>query len=121
VFGGLALVLAVVGLYGVLAFIVGQRTREIGLRVALGATPKVVFGLVLRHGLRLTIVGAVIGLVLAFGLAQALTALLFGVTAHDPATIAGALTVLCLGACAACFIPAVRATRVDPVTALRHE
>ena len=121
VFGALAVLLAAVGLYGVLAFLVGQRRREIGVRVALGATPSSVFRLVARHGLALTTVGTVIGFLLAFGIAQALSAVLFGVTAYDAPTIAVALAVLGMCAAAACTIPAVRASRVDPVKALKYE
>jgi ABC-type antimicrobial peptide transport system permease subunit len=121
VFGGLALVLAAVGLYGVLAFIVGQRTREIGVRMALGATQAAVFRLVVRHGLKLTAIGAVIGLGAAFGVARALSTLLFGVEAYDPVTLSVATLVLVACAIAACLAPAVRATRVDPVRALRHQ
>jgi predicted permease len=121
VFGGLALVLAAVGLYGVLAFIVGQRTREIGVRMALGATQAAVFRLVVRHGLKLTAIGVVIGLGAAFGVARALSTLLFGVEAYDPVTLSVATLVLVACAIAACLAPAVRATRVDPVRALRHQ
>jgi predicted permease len=121
VFGTLAVLLAAVGLYGVLAFLVGQRTREIGVRVALGASPSSVFRLVARHGLTLTAVGTMIGLPLAFGIAQGLSAILFGVSASDPVTIVAAVALLGVCAAAACLIPAVRATRVDPVKALKSE
>ena len=121
VFGALAVLLAVVGLYGVLAFLVGQRTREIGVRMALGATPSSVFKLVARHGMRLTVVGTAIGLLMAFATAQALSAILFGVTAYDPLTITAAIAVLGTCAAVACSIPALRATRVDPVKALKYE
>ena len=121
VFGGLAIVLAAVGLYGVLAFIVSRRTREIGVRMALGATQSSVFRLVVGHGLKLTAIGAAIGVAAAFGIAQALSSLLFGVKAYDPVTLAGSTAVLMLSATAACLIPALRATRVDPVRALKYE
>jgi predicted permease len=121
IFGGLAIVLAAVGLYGVLAFIVSRRTREIGVRMALGATQSSVFRLIVGHGLKLTAIGVVIGVAAAFGIAKALSSLLFGVEAHDPITLAGALAVLLLSATAACLIPAFRATRVDPVRALKYE
>jgi predicted permease len=121
IFGLLAIVLAAVGLYGVLAFIVSRRTREIGVRMALGATRSSVFRLVVGHGLRLTLIGAALGIAAAFAIAKALSSILFGVEAHDPVTLAGATTVLLLSATAACLIPALRATRVDPVRALKYE
>jgi len=121
IFGGLAIVLAAVGLYGVLAFIVSRRTREIGVRMALGATRSSVFRLVVGHGLRLTVIGAAIGIAAAFGIAKGLSSILFGVEVHDPVTLAGATAILLLCATAACLIPAVRATRVDPVRALKYE
>jgi len=89
--------------------------------MALGATRSSVFRLVVGHGLRLTLIGAAIGIAAAFGIAKALSSILFGVEAHDPVTLAGATAVLLLSATAACLIPALRATRVDPVRALKYE
>jgi ABC-type antimicrobial peptide transport system permease subunit len=118
-FGLLALVLAVVGLYGVVAFAIAQRTREIGLRMALGATREQVVRLVLRQGLIVTGIGAVIGLSLAALAAQALRAQLIGVSPFDPLSFGG-MALLMLGvAAAACGIPALRASRLDPIRALR--
>jgi predicted permease len=121
VFGVLAVILAALGLYGVLAFVVSRRTHEIGVRMALGATRSSVFRLVVGHGLRLTAIGIVLGLGAAYAIAQALSSILFGIPAHDPVTIGGAIVVLTLCAAAACLIPARRATHVDPVRALKYE
>jgi putative ABC transport system permease protein len=120
-FALLALVLAAVGLYGVLAYNVSQRHREIGVRMALGAEGRDILTLVLRQGLLLTVVGVAIGLAAALGTTRLLTTLLFGVTATDPATYAGISALLVVVAIAACWIPARRAIRVDPMTALRYE
>jgi putative ABC transport system permease protein len=120
-FALLALVLAAVGLYGVLSYNVSQRHREIGVRMALGAEGRDILALVLRQGLLLTLVGVVIGLAAALGATRFLTTLLFGVTATDPMTYAGISALLVVVAIAACWIPARRAIRVDPMTALRYE
>lgn len=121
VFGGLALVLAMVGLYGAISYAVSQRTREIGIRVALGAAPALIMKFILARGLRLSLLGTVLGLAAAAGLARLMTSLLFGVSATDPATF-GSVAIVLLGvAMAACYIPAKRAMRVDPLVALRHE
>jgi predicted permease len=120
-FAGLALVLGIVGIYGVIAFFVGQRTREIGIRLALGAQRTDVLRLVLREGLSLTFMGIVGGLAAAFGLTRFLTTLLYGVSATDPLDFAAVATLFAVVAVAACYIPARRAMRVDPIVALRYE
>ncbi|MBT8397242.1 MAG: ABC transporter permease, partial [Gemmatimonadetes bacterium] len=121
VFGGLALILACTGLYGTVAFSVSRRTREMGIRLSLGAdTGKVVF-MVLRGAMGLVLIGAVIGLVLSLGLAQAVKQFLYGVGALDPVTFLGVPLILCGVALVAAFVPARRASRVDPVRALKSE
>jgi putative ABC transport system permease protein len=120
VFAGLALVLTMVGLYGAISYAVSQRTHEIGIRMALGAAPELVMKLILGRGLRLALLGTVLGLAAAMGLARLMTSLLFGVSAGDPATFSGVAITLLGVAMAACYIPARRAMRVDPMVALRH-
>jgi putative ABC transport system permease protein len=115
-----ALVLSVVGIYGVMSFLVAQRTREFGIRLALGATRRELVGVVLKQGSRLIAVGAVMGVVLSLGLSRLLGNLLYGVTAMDVAS-AAAILVLVVVAVLACAVPAARATRVDPVIALRND
>lgn len=120
-FGLLALVLAAVGIYGVIAYTTRQRTREIGIRMALGAQRAQVLGLVLGQGLQLTFLGLALGLAMSLALTRFLTGLLFGVAATDTLTFAAVAMLLCLVALAACLAPAVRATRVDPMVVLRYE
>jgi ABC-type antimicrobial peptide transport system permease subunit len=120
VFGLGALVLTSLGLHGLLAFVVGLRTQEIGVRVALGATRGSVMGLVLRQSLRLVSAGLVLGLVMAALAAQGLGSLLFGIGPLDPASFAGAVVVIGLVALVATWLPARRALGVDPVAALRE-
>ena len=119
--GGLGLFLAATGLYGVLAYAVGCRTREIGIRVAMGAQRHDVLGLVLRHGLRLTVAGALLGVAVALAATRVLRGILYGVSASDPWTFAAVTAVLLAAAAAACYLPARRALAVDPLSALRHE
>jgi predicted permease len=120
-FAGVAVVLASLGIYGVIAYTVTQRTRELGIRMALGARQADVLGLMVRQGLRLTLVGVGLGLTLALGLGRLLSALLYGVQAHDPATFAGVAVQLVSVALVATWLPARRATQVDPALTLRAE
>jgi predicted permease len=120
-FGLLALVLASVGLYGLLSYEVSRRTREIGIRVALGAQAGSVLKLVLRQGIVLVVVGAAVGIGVALGVTRYLSSMLYDVHANDPLTIIAVAVLLTLVALAACYIPARRATRVDPLVALRYE
>jgi putative ABC transport system permease protein len=121
VFGGLAMVLAAVGVYGVLAFSVTQQTREIGIRMAMGAERRDVLGLVVGQGLKLAAAGVALGILVSLGLTRQLSSLLFGVSAYDPLTYGGVTLILVIVALLACYIPARRATRVDPLIALRYE
>ena len=120
-FGLLALVLAAVGIYGVTSYTTRQRTHEIGIRMTLGASKRDVLRLVLGHGLRLTLIGVALGLAASFALTRFLTSLLLGVTSTDALTFSSVALLLCAVALFACFIPARRAMRVDPMVALRYE
>ena len=120
-FAGLALVLALVGVYGVLAYAVARRTSEIGVRVALGARHERVLRLVLAQGLKPVMLGMAAGLVATYWLSQLMTSLLFGITPRDPLTYAGVGAALALVAVLACYLPARNVLRVDPVVALRTE
>jgi putative ABC transport system permease protein len=120
-FATVALMLAVVGVYGVISYSVARRTREIGLRVALGAPPTGTFRLVVSQGMQLAVAGIVIGLALALGVTRYLRVVLFGVEPTDPVTLASAVVVLGITALAACCVPAWRAARVDPMVVLRGE
>jgi len=120
-FAGIALLLALIGIYGVIAYTVSQRTREIGIRLALGATSQDILKMILGQGIRLAIIGVAAGLAGAFALTRLMESLLFEVSATDPFTFVGVSLLLVLIALAACYIPARRATRVEPNEALRYE
>jgi len=123
-FAGLALLLASVGIYGVVSYATAQRVREIGIRMALGAQKAAIFRMVIGQGLRLAVVGLVIGVVSALILARVLSSfshLLYGVSAGDPLTFVSLSLGLTAVAVLACYIPARRAARVDPIVALRYE
>jgi putative ABC transport system permease protein len=121
VFAGIALLLAIVGIYGAVAYTVEQRTGEIGVRMALGAQATDVLGLVLRQGMTPVVLGLIIGLTATFGIGRLLTAQLYQISPHDPVLLGLATFVLAVAALLACFIPARRATLVDPIQALRTE
>jgi ABC-type antimicrobial peptide transport system permease subunit len=121
VFAAGALLLASIGIYGVLSYVVGQRTREIGIRMAMGAQKGDVVGAVLRDGARMTLPGIGIGLAVALVMTRLMSALLFGVTPTDVVTFASVALLLCLVALFACYLPARRASRLDPMQALRAD
>jgi putative ABC transport system permease protein len=121
VFAAVALAIAAIGIYGVVAYSVNQRTREIGLRMALGAQRAGVLRLIIGEGMTVGFIGIVAGLLAAFAFSRALSSLVFAVPVHDPATFGGVAVVLMLVALAACAIPARRASHVDPMVALRDE
>ncbi len=120
-FGLLALILACVGLYGLLAYTVAQRTKEIGIRMALGAQRKGVVSLILKGGIRLVLIGIALGVPAAWLSSRWVASMLFGLTPTDPSTLAGAILILAAAAQFAAYIPARRASRLDPLTALRHD
>lgn len=121
VFGGMALLLAAVGIYGLMAYTVEQRTQEIGIRLALGAEAGQVRGMVMRQGMMLALSGVLTGLVAAWALAKLIESLLFGVKARDPLVFVAVPVTLALVAFLAVWLPAIRASRVSPMDSLRYE
>ena len=121
IFASVALALATIGIYGVIAYLVNQGTRELGIRIALGASQRDIVGLVVRQGMVLAFAGVMIGLAAAFLLTRLIRSLLFGVEATDPITFAGISLLLAMIALVASYIPAQRAARIDPLISLRSE
>jgi predicted permease len=120
-FSALALVLSAIGIYGVISYLTGQRTREIGIRVAMGASASDVLRMILGEGMRITLIGVAVGIVASLGLTRLITKVIYGVSASDPLTFVGVAALLTAVALLACYIPARRAMRVDPIVALRYE
>jgi len=121
VFAGFALLLSAIGIYGVMAYSVAARTQEMGIRMSLGAEPRDILKLVVRQGMRLALIGVVIGIAASLALTRLISTLLFGVSASDPLAFSLAAGVLVATALVACYLPARRATRVDPMIVLRYE
>ena len=121
IFGASALLLAAIGIYGLMAYSVEQRTQEIGIRLSLGADAGTVRRMVVRQGMQLALVGVVVGLAASWGLARLMTSFLFEVSARDPLVFAGVPIVLTIVAFFAVWLPALRASRIDPMVALRYE
>jgi ABC-type antimicrobial peptide transport system permease subunit len=121
VFAALAMVLSSIGIYGVISYLAGQRTQEIGIRMALGAERGNVLRMVLGQAGKMVLLGISIGVAAAIGLARLMASMLFGVSPWDPLTLVGVVLLLALVSLLACYIPARRATRVDPMIALRYE
>ena len=121
VFAGLALIMCCVGVYGVISYLAGQRTREIGVRMALGAKRQDVARMMLGEAARVALLGVAVGLVGALAVTRLMAKLIFGISAHDPLTFVAVSILLSLVALAACYIPARRASKVDPMVALRYE
>jgi putative ABC transport system permease protein len=121
IFAGIALLLAAIGIYGLMAYSVQQRTQEIGIRMALGAESGHVRNMVVLHGMRLALAGVVLGISSALLLSRLVASMLFGVTARDPVIFGGVAVVLSAVALIATYVPALRATRIDPIVALRYE
>jgi putative ABC transport system permease protein len=121
VFAGVAMILAAIGIYGVIAYSVAQRTREIGIRMALGARRTQMLGMVLRQSMMLVVIGIVIGFLVALGVTRVMATLLYGVTANDASIYAAVIALLGTAALLASYVPARRAMKVDPMVALRYE